>query len=182
MGRKKVINRQHVLDVAEEIVSTEGAARLTIESVARAAGISKGGVQSCFGTKEALVEAMLQRWNESYEAAFLQLLTEPGSGIDRVRAHVAVTRNMTDEANARAATFMALLLQSPAHLAWQRNWYRERIAGLDTTSHHGRNARLAFLAMEGAFLLRFFGLMDLDDAWDPIGADIAALIDGCEVP
>eukprot|EP01031_Cornospumella_fuschlensis_P052777 gene52777-64487_t len=68
MGRRPTINRNDVLQAAEHIVATRGAAALTIEAVATAAGISKGGVQSCFGTKEALIGAMLDRWFEDYAA------------------------------------------------------------------------------------------------------------------
>lgn len=62
MGRQRSIDREKVLDVAEEIISTQGAAALTIDSVARAMGISKGGVQYCFGNKDALIDAMFERW------------------------------------------------------------------------------------------------------------------------
>ena len=34
MGRQRSIDREKVLDVAEEIISTQGAAALTIDSVA----------------------------------------------------------------------------------------------------------------------------------------------------
>jgi AcrR family transcriptional regulator len=60
MGRRQTIDREKVLAVAEDIVGQRGAAALTIDAVAKAAGITKGGVQSAFGTKEALIAAMLR--------------------------------------------------------------------------------------------------------------------------
>lgn len=45
-GRPRTIDRDKVLDAAEAIVSRVGASGLTFEAVARAAGITKGGVQS----------------------------------------------------------------------------------------------------------------------------------------
>lgn len=57
MGRQRSIDRDKVLDIAEEIVATQGAAGLTIDAVAKAMGISKGGVQYCFGSKDALIDA-----------------------------------------------------------------------------------------------------------------------------
>lgn len=62
MGRQRSIDRDKVLDAAEEIVATQGAAGLTIDAVAKAMGISKGGVQYCFGSKDALIDAMFDRW------------------------------------------------------------------------------------------------------------------------
>lgn len=73
---------------------------------------------------------------------------------------------------------MAALLQTPEHLAATREWYRERLEGLDTTSEKGRRARLAFLACEGAFMLRFLRFMEIGGAeWDEIFHDIDALLD-----
>ena len=54
-GRPRSIDRDKVLDAAEGIVAAEGAAGLTFDAVARAAGITKGGVQYCFGTKDKLI-------------------------------------------------------------------------------------------------------------------------------
>ncbi len=52
MGRKRTIDRDWVLTVAERIVGERGASALTIDAVANAAGITKGGVQSSFGTRK----------------------------------------------------------------------------------------------------------------------------------
>ncbi|MGQ3294545.1 MAG: TetR/AcrR family transcriptional regulator, partial [Shinella sp.] len=60
-GRPRSIDRDKVLDAAESIVVESGAAGLSFEAVARAAGITKGGVQYCFGTKENLIRAMIER-------------------------------------------------------------------------------------------------------------------------
>lgn len=44
MGRQRIIDREKVLEAAEEIVINQGATALTIDAVAKAMGISKGGV------------------------------------------------------------------------------------------------------------------------------------------
>lgn len=68
---------------------------------------------------------------------------------------------------------MAALLQTPEYLQSTKEWYQQRLAGLDTTTEVGKRARLAFLATEGTFLLRYFGLMDIDDnEWQSIFEDI----------
>lgn len=43
MGRQRTIDRDKVLDAAEDIVIKQGAAALTIDAVAKSMGISKGG-------------------------------------------------------------------------------------------------------------------------------------------
>lgn len=51
MGRQRSIDRDKVLDIAEEIVATQGAAGLTIDAVAKAMGISKGGCSIALAAK-----------------------------------------------------------------------------------------------------------------------------------
>ncbi|MFI8416970.1 TetR family transcriptional regulator [Serratia sp. NPDC078593] len=173
MGRQRSIDRDRVLDVAEEIVASQGAAGLTIDSVAKAMGISKGGVQYCFGSKDALIDAMYDRWGKAYDEVFNQIAGQDPSPLTTVRAHSQATRSSDQASSAKAAGLMAALIQTPEHLTSTRKWYRERIERLDLTTEEGRRARLAFLATEGAFMLRFFGLMDIEQQeWESIFDDM----------
>jgi hypothetical protein len=90
-----------------------------------------------------------------------------------VQAHMQATRSSDQASSAKAAGLMATLIQTPEHLDSTREWYRSRIAGLDLNTEQGKKARLAFLATEGAFMLRFFGFMDIDQPeWDDMFADM----------
>ena len=177
MGRPKKIDRGALLDAAEDIVMQRGAAALTIDALAKALGITKGGVQYSFASKDALIDAMLARWSASYTEVF-ERIADPGADpVRRIQAHVEATACSDDVGNARAAGLLAALLQAPGDLGPTRDWYRARLAGLDTASEGGRRARLAFLATEGAFMLRYFGLVDIDRAeWDDMFKDIASSI------
>jgi AcrR family transcriptional regulator len=177
MGRRQTIDREHVLEVAEQIVASQGAAALTIDAVAKAAGITKGGVQSCFGTKEAMIAAMLKRWMSDDDRRFAEAAGSNPALVDRILAHVETTHQHDDAGHARAASLLAVLLQTPEHLADVRRWYERRTEGLQTDDAEARYARLAFLATEGAFLLRFLGLLSIDqETWNNIFVDIRKLI------
>jgi AcrR family transcriptional regulator len=178
MGRRKVIDRDKVLEAAEGVVVRAGAAGLTFEAVAAAAGITKGGVQSCFGSKEALIEAMLRRWGALYDADVERLMGGDASVIGRVRAHVRSTAEADDAVNARAGALVAALLQSPDYLAWVRGWYAERFGALsELEGPEGTSARIAFLATEGLFFLRHFGLMDVSrEEWRRQFEEVSAII------
>lgn len=179
MARPRSIDREHVLDVAEQLVAERGAGALSIGSVALAAGISKGGVQSSFGTKEALIAAMLHRWITAYERELAASIGEQPDPVSSVRAHVRLTQHHEESSNARAAGLLAVLIQSQQHLAETQEWYRARIAGLELTEAAARRARLAFLATEGAFFLRFMGLLKMvPGEWDSIFEDVRSLVDG----
>lgn len=176
MGRRRTIDRDKVLEAAEEAVARLGA-DLSIDAVATAAGITKGGVQSCFGTKDKLIEAMLQRWFTSYNRLLTVFLPENASAAERVRAHVEATKAADEATNVRSSGLLECLLRSPENLARKREWYSSRIAGLDMSKHEDRRARLAFLATEGLFFLRYSGLMQMENAsWDSACDDILELL------
>lgn len=183
MGRRRTIDRDQILDAAEQIVAKQGASGLTIDAVARAVGITKGGVQYSFSTKDALIEAMFERWGRAYDDLFHSIAGDDPEPVTAVSAHIETTLRSDDAANAKAASMMAALLQTPEHLGSTRDWYRSRIVGLDLSTPEGRQARLAFLATEGAFMLRFFGLMDIDrEEWEEMFSDIAAAAHGKCLP
>lgn len=177
MGRYKSINRMCVLDAAEQIVRTQGTASLTIDAVAKAAGVTKGGIQSCFGTKDELINAMYQRWEDEFDEMMVASIGADNSREARVRAHVDITYRTDAAEGDRAAGMMASLLNVPENLAKSKEWYARQLADLDMNSQEGRNARLAFLASEGVFLLRYFGFMAVDDeTWQVVFTDITSLL------
>jgi AcrR family transcriptional regulator len=57
--------RQRVLEAAERVVTEVGAARLTLDAVSQAAGVSKGGLLYHFPSKESLLTALAQRYVDS---------------------------------------------------------------------------------------------------------------------
>jgi AcrR family transcriptional regulator len=164
MGRQQNIDRDEVLDAAEQIVLTQGAAGLTMDAVARAVGITKGGVQYCFGTKQGMVDAMVERWCRQFQGEIDERTRPTSDPVAAIRGYVEATASITRPSHARAAGLMAMLLQSPGHLDLARRWYREHLQPLDLGTPEGRQARIAFMAMEDAFVLRSFGFMHMEDA------------------
>jgi len=171
MGRRNTIDRGHVLAVAEQIVNEFGAGALTIDAVAKAAGITKGGVQSCFGTKEGLIAAMLERWIEAHEARVQELLPAAPTQLDLLRLHVQLTASDDVDAQRRVAGLLSALLDSPTHLEQIRDWYRAKMRMLPKNDNA---AQVAFLATEGAFFLRYLGLIEYSEKqWKAIFTGIS---------
>ncbi len=178
MARPKSIDREAVLDLAEAIVCKQGISALTIDAVAKAAGISKGGVQSCFGTKAALIDALFTRFGQAYEHRFREVASLDDDPIGQVRAHVEATFGSDKVSSSKAAGLLAALLQSPQDLDSTLTWYRERLRNWQLGEPGHQQALLAFLATEGAFMLRYFGLMEMDDAlWQRVLQQMRALLD-----
>lgn len=53
--------KERILDSYEEILIEQGPGGITLEAVAAHAGVSKGGLLYHFGSKEALVDGMMER-------------------------------------------------------------------------------------------------------------------------
>ena len=64
---RKPLAREKLLRALEEIVLTDGERAATLDAVAAAAGVSKGGLLYHFPTREAMVQAAMARLEELAE-------------------------------------------------------------------------------------------------------------------
>ncbi len=177
MGRPRSIDRDKVLDIAERIVREEGATALTFDAVARAAGITKGGLQYCFGSKDDLVAAMADRWLAGFDAEVARHTPADGTRVDHVRGYVTASARIDEATQTKIAGMLVSLLQSPKHREQARGWYAAWLTRLEPGSEAERRARAAFFAAEGAFFLRSLGLVALDQGqWAAVFDDILALL------
>lgn len=60
VSSKATSSREAILDAAANVIVNSGVLSLTIDAVAKAAGLSKGGVLYHFSSKEALLRGMLE--------------------------------------------------------------------------------------------------------------------------
>ncbi|MBK4215741.1 TetR family transcriptional regulator [Paracoccus caeni] len=178
MARPKKIDREQLLDAAEKLVRERGAAALTIDALAKASGITKGGVQYTFSSKDEIIDAMFARWNIGYDQRFDELTGDSLDPERRIRAHITATKEGDETSYTKAASLMAALLQTPENLESTREWYRDRLLGLDLSTLEGRRLWLGFLASEGAFLLHYLRFLPIDEEeWDRTYEDIDRLLD-----
>ncbi|MEP9401554.1 TetR/AcrR family transcriptional regulator [Sphingomonas sp. VNH70] len=179
MGRIRTIERDGILDAAEAVTLAKGPTGLTIAAVAEQMGITNGGVQYSFRSKEALIAAMFERWRTEYAERMAGSIDTVPNGHAMTRAHIAYASDYDDRSQRGAPSLLVSVLNSPMHMKLVRVFYRERIDAIDVSTPEGRWLRLAFLAMEGAFVMRLFGLVEFGaDEWDAIVADVVALCDG----
>ena len=90
--------QQHILEAANRIIRREGVAHLTIEAVAKEAGLSKGGVLYHFPSKEALVEGLITFHIEGYTHALTKALDEVETGPGQwTRANILASSTLPEE-------------------------------------------------------------------------------------
>lgn len=173
MGRKPGITRDELLMQAEAIVRVDGAKALTIDALAKAAGISKGGVQYLFASKDELVSALIERWTGQFD----QLLASDDDAAPAALIHryIAAMRISQQAMNAKMAGLMISYIQNPDNLGSTRLWYEAVFTRLAGTSLEAKAARVAFLAVEGLFLMRIAGI-DGDGDWTSFLDDVEAML------
>lgn len=178
MGRRQTIDRDGLLDAAERVVLRDGATHLTLDAVAREAGVSKGGVLYAFETKDTLIDTMMRRVVADYERMVAEYLSRTGdTPRNRVLAHVDANRREAAAVNARAVALMTGFLRAPTFHAETLAFYRELFGHADASTEAGRRMRLALLATEGAFAVRGYGLYPFTDAeWQAVHDDIVTLL------
>jgi AcrR family transcriptional regulator len=74
--------RDRILDALQDILVREGIAAVTLEAVAAAAGVSKGGLLYHFGSKAALINGLIERMTAAIDAEVGAAEHAPG-GIPR---------------------------------------------------------------------------------------------------
>lgn len=174
MGRRPTITRERLLEIAEGIVRSDGAAGLTIDALARAAGISKGGVQYSFSSKEDLIHALIERWTRQFDALLGEIDEAPPA--DLIRKYIKVMRSSQAAMNAKMAGLMIAYIQNPQNIIETREWYRAMFRRLDGGGSEAQAARVALLAIEGLFLLRITGI-DEDGEWDAFLDDVESIFE-----
>lgn len=109
-------NRQLLLTAAKSLIDSDGAAAVTMDAVAREAGVGKGTVFRRFGSRTGLMFALLDHSETELQQAFLSGPPPLGPGapaLDRLlaygRARLAMTAAHLDvliEAGADSGEFM----------------------------------------------------------------------------
>lgn len=160
MARPRTIDRDAVLDAAQRVVARDGAAGLTLEAVAAEADISKASVLYDYGSKPALIKALIERRIVAEDRRIGEIEDRLGPVPDAaIRARLASElRDLTDEDRSVALSLCAMVAQDAELRTPIQDMMRRRIARVLETSKQPRGALLAFLAIEGLMALEWLGL------------------------
>jgi AcrR family transcriptional regulator len=162
LTRKKEIDRDRILDAAEAVILESGGRSFTLDAVAARAGISKGGLVYSFATKDDLVHAALEREMARFrEAVRCRVGGGPMGPGELVLAHIEEALEEDDAATQMAAFLVTALVHAPNMLEPVRRYYRLLLDSLRSEDGDMREVRHALLAVEGIFLLRGLGFVEV---------------------
>lgn len=163
LKRKRLAERPEIiLDAANAVLRERGAGGLTIDAVAAAAGLSKGGVLHHFASKDALVSALVARkltkLRDGIAASEADQPAESRNLAKAIIAHFGATCEDDDEFS--RALLMASI-ENPAALADYRSFVAERLARLAEAEGGFGPGTVTFFAILGLAMGRTLGFYDL---------------------
>lgn len=151
MGPRK-IDPEHILDAAERVISRTGAASLSIDSVAKEAGVSKSQVVYDHKTKCALLEALVERQirrDQHTTASFVKDCANAGSSHAELFGRLVAARKRPIERERAVAMAVSVSLGRDELLQnIMRDWMTKELAAVS----HGpkpKAARMAYFALTG---------------------------------
>tara|TARA_R110002012_G_scaffold55069_6_gene140686 strand:+ start:1542 stop:2132 length:591 start_codon:yes stop_codon:yes gene_type:complete len=160
VGRPRSIDRDAVLDAAQAVAARDGAGRLTLESVASEAGISKASVLYDYKTKQALIKALIER-RISTESDRIEKIEQALGPVPNVAIRARLSSELqgfSDEDREVALGLCAVVSQDADLRRPVQEMFAQRIAHVIGTSDKPRGPLLAFLAVEGLKSLEWLGL------------------------
>lgn len=166
--RTYMSKRNQILTAAQTVVRLNGTDALTLEAVAKAAGVSKGGLLYHFPNKEALIQGMIQSLIDEFDNAVHAEIARdptPEKAGRYARAYLRATFNSDYPLPALSEGILAGVALNPALLrplqaafgAWQ-----ERLL------NDGIDPALATIIRTAADGLWFAELMDFAPPQEPL--------------
>jgi AcrR family transcriptional regulator len=139
--------RSRLLDAAATVVRRDGAQALTLDAVAREAGVSKGGLLYHFKSKHDLVAAMVDRWLADFGREM--------EAADDVFVRGYIKANTPDE---HELGMLAALVADPDLLVAVRHQYGIWQDRVERESRDPVDATVARLAADGLWLAELLGM------------------------
>lgn len=143
--------RDRILDAAEQLVTDDGARNLTLDAVAQAAGVSKGGLLYHFPSKDALLAGMIERHIDQLNARCLAEMAHlpaecTSSDLKAWILGVLQPDRVREEAG---AALIAAAANNPALLDGVRRRYADHVSQLQSLGDGFARAAVILLAVDG---------------------------------
>nr|WP_315430959.1 TetR/AcrR family transcriptional regulator [uncultured Albidiferax sp.] len=159
--------RSQLLAVMRELLVLEGSQALTLDAVSKRAGVTKGGLQHHFRSKQALLTALCDQLFEEFEERYEQALSiEENTPGRHARAYVRTCFDSGGDCNqVETQRAIALLALSLPECRERWNAMMRRALSQDGSAPEVANLLLVCrLAADGFWFAQMLGAYDLDEA------------------
>jgi AcrR family transcriptional regulator len=164
MARPPTDLRPRVLDAALSVLLHRGAHAVTLDAVAREAGVSKGGLLYQFPGRAALLEGMVRDVIARFDGAVAEAMAADPQPVGRfLRAYLRVVMAESERSAARA--LLAAVAAEPALSEVVREGYAGWFARAAEDGLPADRARLVLAAADGLWVQRAFETDATDTGW-----------------
>lgn len=162
--------RSRLLRAAEELTHVNGAGNMSLDAVAARAGVSKGGLLYHFPTKAKLLEALVERFIEQFEA---ELAARIGSGQSGNVGAAVVEMFVQERSFGRPppSGLLAALAENPEFIEPIRKQHTALLERIQSSARDRTDATIAYLALQG---IRSNALFDFQHLPEAIFDDVVA--------
>jgi len=172
------VTKDKICEAAMQLAIREGLLAMTLENVAKEAGISKGGVIYHFPSKDELVRGVLDYFSQHCETMLMRrVVDDPEPRLRWARCMLDCLFPESAESDIRTDAgeissevlsrfFMAMLagaVTSPASMLPLRDLATRMRKRFMSDPNDGMEQILVWLAIDGLFLWQFMGLIDSND-------------------
>ncbi len=165
MARTKRVTSNEILDAVERVVMKLGVSRLSIDAVAREAGISKSRVVYDYKSKNALLEALIDRQFQRDMERNRALVEEcAGTPHPELFARLRSGENVPDDVEKAVAMAITASMSSEQSVRQKmKAWFGYDLAAMESGAKP-LAARLAYFAMLGFGCPEWFGLVEWSES------------------
>ena len=145
--------RKALLDCAAKIAGEKGLGNVTLEAVAKAAGVTKGGLIHHFSNKKALVDAMLKNLLEQFDQlidAYLAEDTILQGRFTRAYVEMVFSEEIPDPSDPWASLCLSTMSEPELQKMWAE-WLNKRLE-LHSATDSDPMFEIVRLAADGAWL------------------------------
>lgn len=165
---RKPSARERILEAAEQVTIEVGAGNLTLEAVALAAGVSKGGLLYHFASKEALLKGMVDRHMDQEAARVAEHHARlGGKPSSYLRAFIEAAMQMSGKDLHSPAVSRSFLAAAASFLSLLERPRREIGEHFERLRKAGGNfplAAIVSLALDGLYFSEIFEFSALSPA------------------
>lgn len=157
MARTRKITTDDILDAAERVVLRLGAAALSIDAVAQEAGVSKSRVVYDHKSKQALLEALIDRHLDHEAKRVDQAVIESGkTAHPALFGRISMAEHPPDEAQKAVALAISAAMSHDNSVQQRlRDWTLEDLEAMSAGARPTA-ALMAYLALTGFFCTELF--------------------------
>ncbi len=156
---KKKGSKDKIIEAVYELVRNDGIAKMTMESVAEQAGLSKGGLFYHFPKKENLIEAMVKQMFDQFDHQINQEHEKDQLPGGTTRSYLKTTFLKYDkEENEFVVALLAALVNNPELLKPAKENYQNWQKQLENDQIDPVISTIVRLATDGLWFSELFGL------------------------